>query len=79
MLKLMLQVPQSATADSVEKSQLVSDLFQSRIPFEASILIRNHELGALLAGPEPGDEPGNELVRDKANNNADRQRNHAEY
>jgi hypothetical protein len=75
----MLQVPQSATADSVEKGQLVSDLLQSRIPFEASILILNHKLGALLAGPEPGDEPGNELVRDKSNNHANRQRNHAEY
>jgi hypothetical protein len=75
----LLQVLQSATADSVEESQLVSDLFQSRIPFEASILIGNHNLGALLAGPEPRDESGNELVWDKSDNNGHGQRNHAEY
>ena len=73
MLQLVLQVLQPATADLMKESQLVADLFQSRIPFKASIFVRDQKLGGLLAVPESGDEPRDKFIWDESNNHTDRE------
>lgn len=71
MLKLVLEVPQPPSTDRFQESQLISNLFQSRVPFETSILIRDKNLRTwFLPRPDRRNKFPNKFVGNQANDNS---------
>lgn len=63
----MLDVSETTSTNRLQKSQLIADLFQGRVPLKSSVFVGYQELGSLLAMRKAG----NQLFKQEVGNHAD--------